>query len=47
MPIINFSTVTSRLFMHIASTEKIRKDMKDHKDTRGTIPSILTIMDSF
>ena len=29
-------TVTSRLFTHIVSTEKARKDMRDRKDTRGT-----------
>ena len=29
-------TVTSRLFTHIVSTEKVRKDMRDRKDTRGT-----------
>ena len=28
-------TVTSRLFTHIVSTEKMRKDTKDRKDTRG------------
>ena len=30
------STVTSRLFTHIVSTEKMRKDTRDRKDTRGT-----------
>ena len=30
------STVTSRLFTHIVSTEKVRKDMRDRKDIRGT-----------
>ena len=30
------STVTSRLFTHIVSTEKVRKDMRDRKDMRGT-----------
>ena len=29
------STVTSRLFTHIVSTEKIRKDTRDRKYTRG------------
>ena len=29
-------TVTSRLFTHIASTEKMRKDMRDRKDMRCT-----------
>ena len=29
-------TVTSRLFMHIVSTEKMHKNMRDRKDTRGT-----------
>ena len=29
-------TVTSRLFTHIVSTEKMRKDKRDRKDTRGT-----------
>ena len=29
-------TLTSRLFTHIVSTEKVRKDMRDRKDTRGT-----------
>ena len=29
-------TVTSRLFTHIVSTEKLRKDTRDRKDTRGT-----------
>ena len=38
-------TVTSRLFTHIVSTEKVRKDMRDRKDTRGT--NILTIMAVF
>ena len=28
-------TVTSRLFPHIVSTEKSRKEMRDRKDTRG------------
>ena len=28
-------TVTSRLFTHIVSTEKSRKEMRDRKDTRG------------
>ena len=28
-------TVTSRLFMHIVSTEKLRKEMRDRKDPRG------------
>ena len=27
-------TVTSCLFMHIVSTEKLRKDMRDRKDMR-------------
>ena len=30
------STVTSRLFTHIVSTEKVGKDMRDRKDMRGT-----------
>ena len=30
------STVTSRLFTRIVSTEKMRKDMRDRKDMRGT-----------
>ena len=30
------NTVTSRLFTHIVSIEKMRKDMKDRKDMRGT-----------
>ena len=38
-------TVTSRLFTHIVSTEKMRKDTRDRKDTRGT--NILTIMAVF
>ena len=29
-------TVTSRLFTHTVSTEKMRKDMIDRKDMRGT-----------
>ena len=29
-------TVTSRLFTHIVSKEKIRKGMSDRKDMRGT-----------
>ena len=29
-------TVTSRLFTHIVSTEKLRKDMRDLKDLRST-----------
>ena len=29
-------TVTSRLFTHIVSTEKMHKDTRDRKDTRGT-----------
>ena len=29
-------TVTSRSFTHIVSTEKMRKDMRDREDTRGT-----------
>ena len=32
---IIFFTVTSRLFTHIVSTEKVRKDMRDRKDMRG------------
>ena len=28
-------TVTSRLFTHIVSTEKMRKYLRDHKDLRG------------
>ena len=35
------STVTSRLFTHIMSTEKMRKDTRYRKDRRGT--NILTI----
>ena len=30
------STVTSRLYTHIVSTEKVRKDTRDRKDTRGS-----------
>ena len=30
------NTVTSRLFTHIVSTEKVRKDIRERKDTRGT-----------
>ena len=30
------NTVTSRLFTHIVSTKKMRKDMRDRKDMRGT-----------
>ena len=33
---VNAYTVTSRLFTHIVSTEKMRKDLRDHKDMRGT-----------
>ena len=33
---VNIDTVTSRLFTHIVSTEKMRKDMRDRKDMRGT-----------
>ena len=29
------STVTSRFFTHIVSTEKVRNDMRDRKDSRG------------
>ena len=29
-------TFISRLFTHIVSTEKLRKDMRDRKDMRGT-----------
>ena len=29
-------TVTSRLFTHIVSTEKMYKDMRDRKEMRGT-----------
>ena len=29
-------TVTSHLFTHIVSVEKMRKDMRDRKDMRGT-----------
>ena len=29
-------TVTSRLFTHTVSTDKMRKDMIDRKDMRGT-----------
>ena len=29
------STVTSRLFTHIVSTEKLRKEIRDRKDPRG------------
>ena len=29
-------TVTSCLFTHIVSTEKMRNDMRDRKDMRGT-----------
>ena len=31
-----WNTVTSRLFTHIVSTEKMCKDMRDRKDMRGT-----------
>ena len=31
-----YFTVNSRLFTHIVSTEKMRKDMRDRKDNRGT-----------
>ena len=31
----NKYTVTSRLFTHIVSTEKSRKEMRDCKDPRG------------
>ena len=30
------NTVTSRLFTHIVSIEKMRKDIKDRKNMRGT-----------
>ena len=30
------STVTSRLFTHIVSTEKMRNDLRDRKDPRVT-----------
>ena len=30
------ATVTSRLFKQIVSTEKMRKDMRDCKDMKGT-----------
>ena len=30
------TTVTSRLFTHTVSTEKMRKDMRERKDMRGT-----------
>ena len=30
------TTVTSRLFTHIVFTEKMRKDLRDRKDSRGT-----------
>ena len=30
------STVTSRLFTHIMSTEKMPNDLRDRKDSRGT-----------
>ena len=36
MKIIKLNTVTSRLFTHIVSTEKVRKEMRDRKDSRGT-----------
>ena len=29
-------TVTFRMFTHIMSTEKMRKDIRDRKDMRGT-----------
>ena len=32
----NHNTDTSRLFTHIGSTEKMRKEMIDRKDMRGT-----------
>ena len=34
--LIYISTVTSRLFTHIVSTEKMRNDLRDRKDSRGT-----------
>ena len=33
---LNQITVTSRLFTHIVSTEKMRNDIRDRKDIRGT-----------
>ena len=33
--LFNFSTVTSRLFTHIMSTEKLGKEIRDRKDRRG------------
>jgi len=36
MRLAKTTTVTSRLFTHIVSTEKMRKDMRDRKDIRGT-----------
>ena len=33
---LNQITVTSRLFTHIVSTEKMRNDIRDRKDMRGT-----------
>ena len=38
-------TVTSRLFTHIVSTEKMRKDTRDRKDTRGTKFTIMAFFD--
>ena len=35
LAVLYFITVTSRLFTHIVSTEKIRKDMRDRKDMRA------------
>ena len=32
----NNYVVTSRLFTHIVSTEKMRNDLRDRKDSRGT-----------
>ena len=36
MFIEKITTFTSCLFMHIVSTEKLRKDMRDLKDLRST-----------
>ena len=38
-----YNTVTSHLFTHILSTEVVRKDMRDCKDTRGTKHTITAV----
>ena len=37
------STVTSRLFTHIVSTEKVRKDMRNRKNKKGAKYTYYTI----